>query len=75
MTTNEAKKIIMDHMVKHGIHFDKLTAKTVGFSDLARGRMIFVKIHGWRPCPALLGIKDLAKENGFRVETDYKGIG
>jgi hypothetical protein len=56
------------------IPFTKLTAKTVDFTDLAREKVIFVKIHGWEPCPALIGIKQLAKECGFRVETDYGGV-
>jgi hypothetical protein len=72
MTTNEAKKIITEHLKKNSITFTKLTARTVDFTDLARDKKIFVKIHGWKPCPALIGIKNLAKEHGFCVETDWK---
>lgn len=71
MTTNEAKKLIKSELVRRGIPFMKLTAKTIDFTDLARKSCIFVTIHGWQPNPQLKELKDIAARNGFRVNTDW----
>jgi len=71
MNTRKAKQIIADKLAELNIPYTKLTAKTVGFSDLARSSCIFVKIHGWKPNPAFSELKSLAVANGFRVETDW----
>jgi len=67
---NEAKKLVADWLTKNDLSFTKLTAKAVGFSDLARDAMAFVKIWGWKPSPKMAELKKFATENGFRVETD-----
>lgn len=71
MNTRKAKQIIAKKLTELDIPYTKLTAKTVGFSYLARARCIFVKIHGWKPNPAIGELKSLAVANGFRVETDW----
>jgi hypothetical protein len=68
MTTSQAKKIIRSFLLEHNLPFTKLTARTIGFSDLARGSSIFVKIHGWQPNPVWDELKTLAHRNGFCVE-------
>lgn len=68
MSANEAKKIIKKYLDENGIAYTKLTAKTVGFSDLARGSCIFVYIYGWKPDPVANDIKRLAKDSGFCVD-------
>lgn len=62
------KKIIQVELDKRNLPYTKLTAKTIGFSDLARGSCVFVKIHGWQPNPAWDEIKAIAVANGFRIE-------
>lgn len=68
----EAKKTAAIILTGCGFAFDKLTAKTVGFQDLARADCIFVRAHGLRAGPsggawALAQAK--AKEHGFRIES------
>ena len=72
MTHSRAKKIIAKFLDERKLFYVKLTAKKVGFTDLARGDVIFVTIHGWRPNPATADVTKLARENGFRVE--FKNI-
>jgi hypothetical protein len=48
MTPLQAKKIAEQALILHGWSFTKLTAKTVSFSDLARGQAIFVTVKGLR---------------------------
>jgi len=69
MIAQEAKKIVKEHLIAHNLPYTKLTAKTISFSDLARGSSVFVKIHGWQPNPCWDELDRLAKQNGFRVET------
>jgi len=71
MDIRQAKLLVKDYMDKNNIPYTNITGRTVDFTDLARARVVFVKIHGWQPCPALIGIQQMAKENGFRVETDH----
>ena len=69
MTTHQAKKLVkswLENNVKDTTF--KLTARTVDFTDLARGGCIFVKVHGWKPNPLWFNLQNIAKENGFRVE-------
>ena len=71
MEKNTAKTIVKNFLIENGIEFSKLTAKEVGFSDLARSSKIFVKIHGWKPNPKLDELDVIAKKNNFIVETDW----
>lgn len=74
LTPAACKKIIAAELQQLGLPYTKLTARTVSFLDLARDSRVFVKIHGWQPNPALSGVEALAKQRGFRVETDW-GLG
>ena len=67
MTTKEAKRIIASALAANGLE-NKLTARTIGFDDLARGSRLFVNIHGWRPSPLAEALARTARENGFSVE-------
>ncbi len=71
MNTREAKRLISTELNERGLSYDKLTARTVSFTDLARGQAVFVTVHGWKPDPASGELKRLAKESGFRVR--FKG--
>lgn len=68
MNTRQAKKLVRQWLEERGLPYDKLTAKDVSFSDLARASEVFVRIHGWEPNPAWTELKNLARENGFYVE-------
>lgn len=75
MTPNEAKKIAAQALTDYGWSFEKLTAKTVSFSDLARASAIFVTVHGLttevsnyeRPS-RWAHVKEVARKNSFFVE-------
>ncbi len=67
MTPAEAKKIVKAKLSEFGKEH-KVTARTIGFVDLARDSCIFVKVHGWKPDPAWNELDRLAREHGFRVE-------
>lgn len=68
LTTHSAKQIIKRELDRRGLAYSKLTARTVSFSDLARGDCIFVKIAGWHPNPAWDELKAVAKANKFCIE-------
>lgn len=72
ITHHRAKQIIRGKLDELGVPFTKLTAKWVNFSDLARVRCMFVKIHGWKPNPAWRDIETFAADNGFRVDMDCR---
>lgn len=46
----------------------KLTARTIGFADLARRSMVFVSVHDWTPDPRWHELRELAVRHDFRVE-------
>ncbi len=69
MTTNEAKKLLREYLTEFEIPFTKLTAKTVGFSDLARGDCVFVQVHGFSKWAEWVNVKCFAGHNGFCVES------
>lgn len=46
MTTHQAKKDLAAKLSAVGITFERLSAKTVSFADLARCAPVFVTIHG-----------------------------
>ena len=68
ITTNKAKKEIKEFLDNNNLQYDKLTARTISFSDLARGSCIFVKIHGWKPHELWGNMKMFAISKGFRIE-------
>jgi hypothetical protein len=69
--TSQAKKLLKAELQRLNVPFTKLTARTIGFSDLARCSCVFVTIHGWRPSPVFQAITTFAVEHGFRVDTDW----
>lgn len=69
MTPNAAKKLIAAELARLGISVNKLTARTINFSDLARATCVFVQLHGWTPNPAWTELETIARANGFRIET------
>lgn len=74
MTPTAAKLLVAAELKRLGIPYTKLTARTVGFVDLTRSSCVFVRIYGWKPHPALEEIQEIARKNGFRVDTDW-GLG
>jgi hypothetical protein len=68
ITTHRAKTIIREELERRGLAFAKLTARTVGFQDLARADCIFVQVHGWQPNPAWDELRSIAVQHGFRIE-------
>jgi len=67
VTPNQAKKLLKGELERLQLPFTKLTAKTVGFQDLARDSKVFVTVHGWQANPAWEGLESFAKQNGFCV--------
>jgi hypothetical protein len=68
VTIPDAKTIVHDFLDKHELPYTRLSGKTVDFTDLARMRKIFIRIHGWLPNPIWAELKQLAQENDFCVE-------
>lgn len=70
MTANEAKKLMKEFLAAEGVEYDKLTAKTVSFTDLCRAECIFVKIHSinWQTVGNFETVTHFAKANGFRAQ-------
>lgn len=80
MTPQQAKNIIRAELERRGLSFEKLTARTIGFQDLARANCVFVKIHGWQanikrdveglpvPTTSWDELRQVAVSNGFRIE-------
>ena len=66
----KAKQIMREALAARGLPDYRLTARTVYFTDLARGSGLFVKIHGWQPNPWWDELRAIAVEAGFRIETD-----
>jgi len=64
---NKAKNIIKKALSDNNFS-NRVTGKTVGFSDLARSTCIFVTVHGWNPNPFAGDLEKLGRENGFRVD-------
>ena len=77
MTTSEAKKDAKARLERHGVAFDKLTAKTVSFQGFGYGCTVFVKVHEAKVPSNIQSLKviedDLPKpsEGGYCFE--YEG--
>ncbi len=67
ITPRRAANLIKVKLLSMGFH-NRVSAKTVGFSDLARTSAIFVTVHDWQPNPKFSELKEVAKKNGFFVE-------
>jgi hypothetical protein len=48
MTVHQAKKDLANRLAGFKVEFQKLTARTVSFEDLARANPIFITIHQGR---------------------------
>ena len=68
MTPRQAKEIIRQRLAELNLPAFRLSAKTIDFSDLARARCIFVKLHGWAPSPLYRELDLTARANDFRIE-------
>ncbi len=68
ITIAGAKKIVKAFLEKHSLPYTKLTGKKVSFSDLARCKYIFIRVHGWQPCPQWGKLEEAARLHGFYVE-------
>jgi hypothetical protein len=68
LTPAQAKRIILAELQLRDLPFTKLTARTIGFSDLGRGSRIFVQIHGWQPNAVWAELDGFARRNGFSIE-------
>lgn len=58
MTIHDAKRDCQTRLTQFGIETFKITARTIGFSDLMRGDVIFVSLHQPR-FPSGLSLRDL----------------
>ena len=70
ISTTEAKRIVRAWLATNDNPALKVTAKTVNFSDLARGSGVFVTVHGFKPSAMWLSLDATAKEHGFNVEVE-----
>lgn len=68
MSPSRAKAIIKAFLDERKLPYTKLTARTIDFTDLARGTCVFVKVHGWKPSLFWNDMSRLARDNGFRIE-------
>lgn len=59
MNAHEAKRDVKEKLAKLGVPYQKLTAKTWDFTDLARMRTPFVTIHGARYAETGIELKAL----------------
>ena len=67
--TNEAKKTAAIILRGVSIGYEKLTARSISFQDLAREDCVFVKVHGIRVNgPGWELARATAREHGFRLE-------
>ena len=69
MTPAKAKAIIFKALKDVGLdpYAYTLKARTINFSDLARGSCIFVHIGNWVSNPLWADLKAVAKDNGFCI--------
>lgn len=65
--TSRAKTIVKRWLSENGFT-NRVTAKTVDFTDLARTSMVFVQVHDWKPDAKWDALKAVARVSGFRVE-------
>ena len=68
MTPAKAKKIVKRFLDENKLTYDKITAKTIGFSDLARCSRVFVTIHNMQPNTSWKDLTEVSRDNGFYVD-------
>jgi hypothetical protein len=66
----EAKARVKALLEAMELPFEKLTSKQNSFSGLGYGTAIFVKIHGWKPNPALKAVEDALKGSHIVIQVD-----
>ena len=74
--TGPAKALVGRILSEQGISYEKLSARTVSFQDLARDSAVFVKIHGLSlPEPRLANVRETlhADETGRKVRIEPVG--
>lgn len=49
---------------------NRVSARTVGFSDLARTSIIYVTVHDWKPSSRAKDLEEFSKQHNFYVEFD-----
>jgi hypothetical protein len=64
-----ASSIIKGRLAALGLS-NRVSARTVGFSDLARTKEVFVIVHDWKPSPIARELKELARAKGFFIDFD-----
>ena len=67
---NECKKTAAIILRGCGVNYDRLTAREVGFEDLARASRVFVKVHGIKPGGAPNLACATARDHGFTLQVD-----
>jgi hypothetical protein len=65
ITIPQAKKIVRAKLKELELDYTKLTGETV---HILRDSCVFITIHGWEPDPLAAELKELAVQNGFRVQ-------
>lgn len=71
MNPSKAKTEVRDALIYRGINYERLTARKVGFSDLARDSIYNVTIHGLQlPDPRL---RDLTAAMPPGIILDFRG--
>lgn len=83
MDAREARKIAKTALEAQGITYDKLSAKTVSFSDLGRGSLVFAEVHNAKTpettdafVPPMMTVRQVllrgayqfCKDHGFSLE-------
>jgi hypothetical protein len=63
-----AKELVAAELARLGLPPYRLTARTIGFSDLLRTSCVFVAVHGWQPDRRWEELAAFARSHGFRVE-------
>lgn len=62
--TAPAKALVARTLSEQGIAYEKLSARTVSFQDLARDSAVFVKIHGLTlPEPRLIKVRETLRHD------------
>lgn len=62
------KQVMADTLIELGLPPYRLTARTIGFVDLARRSMVFVTIHDWTAGSRWSELAAVARRHDFRIE-------
>lgn len=68
MTPAEAKTEAVRILTERGMPYERLSARTVSFSDLARAETVVVTVHGWNPSSNARSVQRDARARGFTIE-------